>query len=221
VWIVLATLGLAVLNYRVLINKLHFIIDLSFLFVLGTCSAPMALTSSDDIYMKPLLDSFFIMLMFLTIRIINRQELRAFMARRILTMEWRLIAASLAFVLILWTGVALGPGPLPVPGYSYQASNLKNLGTAMEMYSTDNAGYYPASLGAVSPDYLKKLPSPLSEGSPKSQAYYKAKYGISTEYAYEVNNADFNYTIYCVYSSGTMIRRLRYSGKTGLENDIR
>jgi hypothetical protein len=37
-------------------------------------------------------------------------------------------------------------------------SNLKNIATACEMYSTDNAGRYPTSLSQLTPNYLKIIP---------------------------------------------------------------
>lgn len=37
-------------------------------------------------------------------------------------------------------------------------SNLKNLGTAMEMYSTDWAGHYPDRFEKLVPNYLETLP---------------------------------------------------------------
>ncbi|CAN0391541.1 unnamed protein product, partial [Phaeothamnion confervicola] len=38
-------------------------------------------------------------------------------------------------------------------------SNLKNLATSLEMYSTDNAGHYPrSSLNLLTPNYLKVIP---------------------------------------------------------------
>lgn len=37
-------------------------------------------------------------------------------------------------------------------------SNLKNIGTAMEMYSTDFSGKYPSSLDLLTPKYLKTIP---------------------------------------------------------------
>lgn len=39
------------------------------------------------------------------------------------------------------------------------ASNLKNMATAMEMYSTDWAGKYPPSKRHLVPNYLKTLPA--------------------------------------------------------------
>jgi prepilin-type N-terminal cleavage/methylation domain-containing protein len=44
-------------------------------------------------------------------------------------------------------------------------SNLKNIGTAMEMYSTDAAGRYPTSLNNLTPNYLKSIPTCPSAGS--------------------------------------------------------
>lgn len=37
-------------------------------------------------------------------------------------------------------------------------TNLKNIGTALEMYSTDWSGKYPASLVKLTPNYLKTIP---------------------------------------------------------------
>ena len=44
-------------------------------------------------------------------------------------------------------------------------SNLKNLGTAMEMYSTDNGGRFPTSIFALTPNYLKVIPTCPSTGT--------------------------------------------------------
>lgn len=51
-------------------------------------------------------------------------------------------------------------------------SNLKNIATALEMYSTDNAGRYPDSLERLTPQYLKALPScPCAQRVTYSQGY--------------------------------------------------
>ncbi len=44
-------------------------------------------------------------------------------------------------------------------------SNEKNMGTALEMYSTDNSGRYPTTTGALTPNYLKVIPTCPSAGS--------------------------------------------------------
>jgi type II secretory pathway pseudopilin PulG len=43
-------------------------------------------------------------------------------------------------------------------------SNLKNIGTAFEMYSTDWSGKYPTALSQLTPNYLKTIPECPSAG---------------------------------------------------------
>lgn len=43
-------------------------------------------------------------------------------------------------------------------------SNLKNIGTALEMYSTDHEGRYPTSPALLTPNYLKTIPTCPSVG---------------------------------------------------------
>jgi type II secretory pathway pseudopilin PulG len=38
-------------------------------------------------------------------------------------------------------------------------SNCKNIGTALEMYSTDHKGHYPPSITSLTPKYLKLIPT--------------------------------------------------------------
>ncbi len=66
-------------------------------------------------------------------------------------------------------------------------SNCKNIGTALEMYSTDNAGHYPtAGMTGLVSDYLRVIPTCASAGS-------------STVYtsAYSANINPDAYTFYC------------------------
>ena len=44
-------------------------------------------------------------------------------------------------------------------------SNLKNIGTALEMYSTDNGGRFPTTATGLTPNYLKTIPTCPSIGS--------------------------------------------------------
>lgn len=54
-------------------------------------------------------------------------------------------------------------------------SNLKNIGTALEMYSTDSSGLYPAALSALTPNYLKRIPTcPAAGQDTYSTAYVRA-----------------------------------------------
>jgi hypothetical protein len=51
-------------------------------------------------------------------------------------------------------------------------SNLKNIGTGLEMWSTDHGGEYPDDLAALTPDYLKKIPQcPTAGTDTYSQSY--------------------------------------------------
>ncbi|MHC9544325.1 MAG: protein kinase [Vulcanimicrobiota bacterium] len=64
--------------------------------------------------------------------------------------------------------------------------NLKNIGTALEMYRTDNNDQYPKTLYELVPHYLPFLPVCPSAGS--------------TTYGYTGNKAEDSYTVWC---SGT------------------
>jgi hypothetical protein len=56
-------------------------------------------------------------------------------------------------------------------------SNLKNIGTACEMYSTDHAGRYPKTLAELVPDYLQAIPTCPAAGSDTYSSTYKASTG--------------------------------------------
>lgn len=62
-------------------------------------------------------------------------------------------------------------------------SNLKNIGTALEMYSSDNGGRFPSTLEVLTPRYLKALPS--------------CPAAASVSYAYVSTHEPDNYTIVC------------------------
>lgn len=51
-------------------------------------------------------------------------------------------------------------------------TTLKNVGTALEMYSTDASGRYPPRLEALVPNYLKAMPTCPASG--------KATYGYAS-----------------------------------------
>lgn len=42
--------------------------------------------------------------------------------------------------------------------------NMRKIGTALEMYSTDHSGHYPTDLKDLSPEYLKTVPTCPSAG---------------------------------------------------------
>ena len=61
-------------------------------------------------------------------------------------------------------------------------SNLKNIGTGLEMWSTDYGGEYPDQLGQLTPNYLRTIPTCPSAGKDT----YSAKYSKSPDKYYEV-----------------------------------
>jgi hypothetical protein len=77
--------------------------------------------------------------------------------------KWNFLALGIAFSL-LYSNMFL-PDFLPVVRDYYGAtfcqcqSNCKNIGTALEMYSTDNHGHFPSSISMLSPNYLKSIPT--------------------------------------------------------------
>jgi len=62
-------------------------------------------------------------------------------------------------------------------------SNLKNIGTALEMYSTDNKGRYPHALSQITPNYLKTIPTCPGAGA--------------STYAYTFSIKPDAYTVFC------------------------
>ncbi|MDQ7823654.1 MAG: serine/threonine-protein kinase [Candidatus Eremiobacteraeota bacterium] len=73
-------------------------------------------------------------------------------------------------------------------------SNLKNIGTACEMYSTDNGGLYPKKLSQITPSYLRQIPPCASAGK--------------MTYSYVSSGDGKTYTAWC---SGSFHKRLLHS----------
>lgn len=68
-------------------------------------------------------------------------------------------------------------------------SNLKNIGTAFEMYSTDWGGRYPATLEQLTPRYLKTIPECAAAG--------EVTYRSTRSVAYNSPGFQDYYFIYC------------------------
>jgi hypothetical protein len=70
-------------------------------------------------------------------------------------------------------------------------SNLKNLGTAMEMYSTDFQGRYPEDMNKLVPEYLEEIPNCPAA----NRATYRLETGVDATH----NDAGFKdyYYLYC------------------------
>ena len=67
-------------------------------------------------------------------------------------------------------------------------SNCKNLGTALEMYSTDWNGKYPAALSGLIPNYLKVIPECPSAGT---DTYSTAGYATVDPNAIYINYYEY------------------------------
>ncbi|MCD4784149.1 MAG: hypothetical protein K8T10_10050 [Candidatus Eremiobacteraeota bacterium] len=78
--------------------------------------------------------------------------------------------------------------------------NMKNIGTALEMYSTDYKGKYPEKLDDLTPSYLSKLPRclPTLKKNSIGSRFYKRLYGLSAnDYEYQVSGDREAYTAFC------------------------
>jgi serine/threonine protein kinase len=61
--------------------------------------------------------------------------------------------------------------------YSSCCANLRNIATALEMYSTDNRGNYPSALSSLTPNYLRSIPPCPAAGFDT----YSSKYSASNQ----------------------------------------
>lgn len=68
-------------------------------------------------------------------------------------------------------------------------SNLKNIGTALEMYSTDWSGKYPTATLVLTPNYLKTIP----ECPAAASVTYVAVFGSSATLNETTNYQDYYY----------------------------
>ena len=79
-------------------------------------------------------------------------------------------------------------------------SNLKNIGTAMEMYSTDWSGKYPtAGMNLLTPNYLKTIPECPAAGT----VTYTALFGSGS--AYNTSGFQDYYFIQCAGNNHTSV----------------
>lgn len=91
-------------------------------------------------------------------------------------------------------------------------SNCKNLATALEMYASDNAGRYPATLDKLIPGYyLKAIPTCPSAGR-ATYVYHGSSQPDSFRFACAGNNHVRAYTGFTTSSNNFP----RYSAERGL-----
>lgn len=93
---------------------------------------------------------------------------------RTLPLGWVLLGAGFLALLLLPVFV-LANGRVRYDGSLISCkSNLKNIGTALEMYAADNQGRYPRELGDLTPNYLKIIPNcPKPQTNTYSKSYQR------------------------------------------------
>lgn len=93
-------------------------------------------------------------------------------------------------------------------------SNLKNMGTAMEMYSTDWSGKYPRSASMLTPNYLKTFPTCPQ----KFRMSYEFEFGQTA--TYNTQSFEDYYFIRCTGDDHTLVSvppgYPQYNGIVGL-----
>lgn len=100
--------------------------------------------------------------------------------------------SAILLLLILFFLLSYNPIHSPLQGkLTTCKSNLKNIGTALEMYETDFYGLYPVSLERLAPEYFKSIP--------------RCPAARSRDYAYSLSKDARAYTVYC---SGTSHKEL-------------
>lgn len=114
--------------------------------------------------------------------------------------------------------------PIEVPQcYTSCQSNMKNIGTALEMYSADHKGHYPKTLKGLSPEYLREIPRCVSNLKPGTFAerHYRNAYGLTMgDYVYTSSTNPDAYTFYCSGKNHTVFgvgeNFPQYNSTTGL-----
>lgn len=93
-------------------------------------------------------------------------------------------------------------------------SNMKNIGAALEMYSTDNGGHYPDSLKKIAPDYLREIPTCASAGTDTYSGSYTSVMEDKEQGTEEA------YTFYCKGDNHTAVGNSdnypQYNSRQGL-----
>lgn len=123
-------------------------------------------------------------------------------------------------LLVLW---ACGVPPMVAESCTVCSSNLKNLATAVETWSTDHDKRYPGSLEELVPEYIKPLPTcpgPLA-GNPRARVFYRAL-GVELADGYGYRRQGDSYVLWCRTrgtTSHTGDHQPWYSGVSGLRNE--
>ena len=118
---------------------------------------------------------------------------------------WQVGDYGLIFVLIMVScfvfAALYGPRfirPKHSGGLTACKSNCKNIGSALEMYSTDHEGKYPPKLSKLVPNYLKVIPECLDAGRVTYKLRTVDPKGVYVNY-YEFCCEGSNHEYYGIY----------------------
>jgi hypothetical protein len=93
-------------------------------------------------------------------------------------------------------------------------SHLKNIATACEMYSTDNQGRYPRTLSALTPAYLKTIPTCPAAGQDTYSGSFRSVYQP------DVPTCVDNYTVICQGSNHENVGEIKNYPQYTCENGL-
>ncbi len=198
------------LNYHLLYQKIYFIVDITCVILIG-----MAFSHYPTFPAGP----FLVSLLFATLRLLTRHDVPWLIRSVIPAHKTMFIAAALCIVTFLWCAVIFCPPFLVYSRFSVSGA-LKNLGTALDSYSKDHSGTYPAELGEIVPKYIKETPSPyVSPNEEKRLARYRKNLHITRDFSYARSSDASAFTIECNLPMRSVQNKgghLQYSSAEGL-----
>lgn len=115
----------------------------------------------------------FVITMLLTAHLLQAPLAKFFLKKEPSINKKLVIAYTLTLAVFFWMMFLFQPeGGHPPGNFTRCQGNLKHIGTALEMYSTDFQGKYPDSLSRLTPEYLVTIPTcPGAERDTYSESY--------------------------------------------------
>jgi|GEM_PF-1855602 len=221
VWIYGAVALLLVMNYLLLHNKLYFIIDCAFVLFLAIITFRFTGDINSYSIVKPMVDTFYILLVFASMRLLNRVEFRQALTSAAAFHRKIPLLVSFLTVLLLWLAVIAIPKPLMLNNEGVLRANMIEISNAVERYSLDHTGHFPERLEQLIPKYIRELPAIGHNCDPMTERYYSKRRGIYLGYGYRVDNySGKNYTLSLhVGGSGWNASRLTFTHDKGFAED--
>ncbi|MGV8120331.1 MAG: hypothetical protein AB2L14_11270 [Candidatus Xenobiia bacterium LiM19] len=220
VWICGAVALLLVVNYLLLHNKLYFIIDCAFVLFLAIITFHFTGDINSYSIVKPMVDTFYILLVFASMRLLNRVEFRQALTSTAAFYRKIPLLVSFLTVLLIWYAVITIPKPLMLNNEDVLRANIVVISKALERYSLDHAKHFPERLEQLIPKYIRELPAIGHNCDPMTERYYSKRHGISLYYNYAVDIGGKNYTLSLhVGGSGWNASRLTFTHDKGFADD--